>query len=106
MGDEERHRQCETGFVRIHRDDPRAEVILMTDFGGNVPNVQYGISGLDFDLMAQDERKRSGYSGYGYEPNSVGVYVRATPTSSAITFDAVNLGFGDSDLLSVKVSYQ
>ena len=45
------------------------------------------------------------YSRY-VEPNSIGVYVSQFATSDSVTFQAINLGFGDTDLVSVKVNYQ
>lgn len=105
-------RQCETGTVNLHRDDRRAEVIFQTNFGTDVPQVQYGIAGYQFDLKAREKRQQS-YAAYGgyptahkYEPNALGVFVAATATPDSVTFNAVNLAFGDTDLLTVKVNFQ
>jgi len=114
----ERTRLCESGTVTIFEDDRRAEAIFQTNFVA-VPQVQYGISGYQFDLRARGAHSTghglyggygygSHYGGYGYhyEPNAVGVYVSATPTANSVTFEAINMAFADSDLESVTVSYQ
>ena len=111
--------------MTLHRDDRRAEAIFQTDFKDGVPQVIYGIGGYEFDLQARapvhqpSHGSHGGYGGYGsygsygggryghsVEPNAVGVYVTAHATPDSVTFQTINLGFGDSDLLSVKVNYQ
>ena len=54
-----------------------------------------------------------GYGGYGHgppkpdqgPPSAVGVWVAARPAPGGVTFTANNLGFGDTDLTSVTVSW-
>lgn len=77
-----------------------------------MPQIVYGIGGFEFDLQARKKPLQStygtygGYYGHSLEPNAVGVYVTAHATPDSVTFNTINLGFGDSDLLSVKVNYQ
>jgi len=108
-------RRCETGKVTMHRDDRRAEAIFTNNFGVDTPQIIYGISGYDFDLKAGKQSHAVGYGGYGgyggsyghsLEPNAIGVFVTANPTPDSVTFQTINLGFGQTDLLSVTISYE
>lgn len=118
--------KCETGSVHIHRDDHHSTVFFKTDFGTESPRVLYGIAGYTFNLKSRSKPYRyhpSNYHDYGYyggvygghnpdvhggflEPNALGVFVQATPSSDGIVFQIINMAFGDSDLVSVKVNYQ
>jgi len=121
----EQNRLCETGTVTLHKDDRKAEAIFQTNFGTAVPQVLYGISGYQFDLRARGVshyggQTFGGYGGYGgysqgpsyggygyhYEPNAIGVFVTQTSSPDSVTFEAVNMAFGDTELLTVTVSYQ
>jgi len=123
ISDQVHNTKCESGTVTMHMDDRRAEVLFQKDFGHHAPQIDYGISGYQFDMQAGKHHSYShgsgghgygyGHHGYGHghdkpeakTPNAVGVWVAARPSPDGITFVANNLGFGDTELTSVTVSY-
>ncbi|KAL8599453.1 hypothetical protein ACOMHN_066757 [Nucella lapillus] len=121
--DKETDRMCEVGQVTLDVDDRKAEYLFQTGFQ-YVPQLLYSICGYNFDLNAIEDPKHGyrrtygsygGYrggdgDGYGYSrppPDTLGVTVTGSMVSkTGVTFEAVDLSFGDMTLQTVDVCFQ
>ncbi|XP_025091503.1 uncharacterized protein LOC112562440 [Pomacea canaliculata] len=117
---------CETGVTTLTADDRRSTVVFNTDFGGNVPQIQYGITGFKSKFVGEKPSKSFQYGyGYGYgnaydprypqygspsysvgEPGTLGDIVLALATPESITLQLSNLGFNVAESVSVEVAWQ
>ncbi|XP_025089668.1 uncharacterized protein LOC112561402 [Pomacea canaliculata] len=65
--DLETSRMCETGVTTLTADDRRNTVVFNTDFGGQVPQIEYGISGIKSQFVGEEPSKYPPY-GKPYDP--------------------------------------
>ncbi|XP_025089666.1 uncharacterized protein LOC112561401 [Pomacea canaliculata] len=65
--DLETSRMCETGVTTLTADDRRNTVVFNTDFGGQVPQIEYGISGIKSRFVGEEPSKYNPY-GKPYDP--------------------------------------
>ncbi|PVD32248.1 hypothetical protein C0Q70_07681 [Pomacea canaliculata] len=118
--DLETSRMCETGVTTLTADDRRNTVVFNTDFGGQVPQIDYGIVGIKNKFVGEQSFKYppSGkpydpkYPPYGSspyndrEPGSLGDLVAALPTPESITLQLVDGAFNNAKTVSVDVAWQ
>ena len=95
----------EVGQVTLDAIDWRAEYSYQSTFR-NVPQVLWGLCGYDFDLDTREDPMSFGYGYPTKEPNAIGVFVDAYSTKTTVTFEAYNMGFGDTSAFTSEVCFQ
>nr|KAG5698651.1 hypothetical protein BaRGS_003165 [Batillaria attramentaria] len=112
----ENARMCEVGSVTLTSEDRRAEYVFQSNFR-TVPQIFYSITGFSKNLDAREDPKphppAASHYGYGYapppkpkEPNSLGVLVLVNPSQKALTVESFAGDFGDTEGISVDVTFQ
>ena len=95
----------EVGRVTLDVIDLTAAYSYQTAFQ-NVPQVLWGLCGFGFDLDSTEDPNHFAFGHPVQEPNAIGVFVDAYSTKTTVTFEAYNMGFGDTSAFTSEVCFQ
>ncbi|KAK7107644.1 hypothetical protein V1264_015533 [Littorina saxatilis] len=108
---------CEVGEITLDDDECTAELTFQTDFGNQAPQIFLGLSGVNFNTNAVEDKKEQG--GYGYsggyghnqgyhetEPGSIGTRLNAYTTPKGARFEFFFFGFGETKIAAATITYQ